>query len=256
MHIDARDISFSEEPDGQRKGVIEIVAFTFGDNGQIVGREARGYNLNVRADGFQKLLDQGFTYGINVPIKKPGGYQLRVAVRDPRAERVGSASQFIDVPDVGANRLTLSGLVVSGYDPATAIKTPAARTGDQSNNNEGAIEAIDPTSTPAVRMLKRGTFLDYGFLIYNAQLDPKTQKPQLESQLILLKDGKQAFAGKMIPVSVGEEPDWKHIPVSGRLRLGDELAPGEYVLQIIVVDKLAREKTRWASQWMDFEIVK
>lgn len=261
MHIDARDISFSEEPDGSRKAVVEIVAFTFGNNGEIVGREARGYNLSVRSEGFQKLLDQGFVYALNVPIKKPGGYQLRVAVRDARAERVGSASQFIDVPDVGRNRLTLSGLVVSGFDPATAKVTPAAGTGDQraqqgANNNEGAVEAIDPASTPAMRMLKHGTFLDYGFLIYNAQLDPKTKKPQLESQLLLLKDGKQVFAGKVSPLNVGEEPDWKHIPASGRLRLGDELAPGEYVLQIIVTDKLAKEQYRWATQWMDFEIVK
>ena len=256
LHIDARDVSFSEEQDGLRKGVIEIIAFTFDSNGEIVGREARGYNLSVRSDGFQKLLDHGFIYALNVPIKKPGGYQLRVAVRDARAERVGSASQFIDVPDVGANRLTLSGLVVSGYDPATATKAPAAGTADQTNNNEGAVEAIDPTSTPAVRMLKRGTFLDYGFLIYNAQLDPKTKKPQLESQLLLLKDGKAVFTGKASPLDVGEEPDWKHIPASGRLRLGDELAPGEYMLQIIITDKLAKEKYRWATQWMDFEIVR
>ena len=43
---------------------------------------------------------------------------------------------------------------------------------------------------------------------------------------------------------MGEEPDWKHIPASGRLRLGDELTPGEYVLQVIVTDKLAKEKYR------------
>lgn len=261
LHIDARDISFSEEQDGVRKGVLEIVAFTFGNNGQIVDREARGYNLSVRSDGFQKLLDQGFMYALNVPIKKPGGYQLRVAVRDPRAERVGSASQFIDVPDIGRNRLTLSGLVVSGYDPATARKAPSGGTADQTaqpaaSNNEGAVEAIDPASTPAVRMLKRGTHLDYGFLIYNAELATTTKKPQLESQLILLKDGKQVFVGKVSPLNVGEELDWKHIPASGRLRLGDDLAPGDYILQIIVTDKLANEKYRWATQWMDFEIVK
>lgn len=253
MHIDARDVFFTQEQDGVRKGTIEIAAFTFGSNGEIVGREARGYNLSVRADGFQKLLEQGFVYAINVPIKKPGGYQLRVAVRDPRADRVGSASQFIDVPDVGADRLTLSGLVVSGYDPATATKSGA--NADQANN-EGAVEAIDPSSTPAVRILKRGTFLDYGFLIYNAQLDPRTKKPQLESQLILLKDGKQVFATKVSPVNIGNEPDWRHLPVSGRLRLGDDLGLGEYILQVVVTDKLAKQKYSLGSQWMDFELVK
>jgi hypothetical protein len=255
MHIDARDISFTEEQDGSHKGVVEVVAFTFGSNGEIVGREARGYNLSVSKGGFQKLLDQGFTYALNVPIKKPGGYQLRVAVRDPRAERVGSASQFIEVPDVGTNRLTLSGLVVSGYDPAKA-KSPSGAQGDQTSSNDGTVDSIDTATTPAVRMLKRGTYLDYGFLIYNAQLDPATRKPQLESQLLMLKDGKPVFTGKMMPLGVGEEPDWKHIPASGRLRLGDELSPGEYMLQIIVVDKLAKEKYRWVTQWMDFEIAK
>jgi len=253
LHIDARDVSFTQEQDGVRKGTIEIAAFTFGSNGEIVGREARGYNLSVRADGFQKLLEQGFVYAINVPIKKAGGYQLRVAVRDPRADRVGSASQFIDVPDIGADRLTLSGLVVSGYDPATATKSEA---NPDHASNEGAVEAIDPSSTPAVRILKRGTFLDYGFLIYNAQLDPKMKKPQLESQLILLKDGKQVFATKVSPVNLGSEPDWKHIPVSGRLRLGDDLGLGEYILQVIVTDKLAKQKYSLGTQWMDFELVK
>jgi hypothetical protein len=107
-----------------------------------------------------------------------------------------------------------------------------------------------------VRVLKRGTFLDYGFLIYNAQLDPKTAKPQLETQLLLLKDGKPVFTGKVIPLAVGEEPDWKHIPASGRLRLGDDLAPGEYLVQVVVIDRLAKEKERLVTQWMDFELVK
>jgi len=251
MHIDARDISFSDEQDGARKGTVEIVAFTFGDNGEIVGREARSYNLTVRGDGFQKLLDHGFVYALDVPIKKPGGYQLRVAVRDPRVERVGSASQFIDVPDISRNRLTLSGLVVSGFDPVTAKRASSGNP-----NNEGVIEAIDPATTPAVRMLTRGTYLDYGFLIYNAELDPATKKPQLETQVLLLKEGKQVFATKVSPLTVGNEPDWKHIPASGRLRLGDDLSTGEYIVQVIVTDKLAKDKYRVASQWMDFEIVK
>jgi hypothetical protein len=174
---------------------------------------------------------------------------------------VGSASQYIDVPDIGRNRLTLSGLVVSGYDPATARKAPASGTAAPAtqpspSNNESSVEEVDPSSTPAVRLLKSGTYLDYGFLIYNAQLDGKTKRPQLESQVVLLKDGKQVFATKVSPLNVGEEPDWKHIPAAGRLRLGDELVPGEYVLQIIVTDKLAKDQNRWATQWMDFEVVK
>jgi len=38
--------------------------------------------------------------------------------------------------------------------------------------------------------------------------------------------------------------------------LGSEFPPGEYVLQVIITDKLAKEKQQIASQWIDFEIVK
>jgi hypothetical protein len=34
------------------------------------------------------------------------------------------------------------------------------------------------------------------------------------------------------------------------------MVPGEYVLQLIVTDALAKEKRRVATQWIDFEIVK
>jgi VWFA-related protein len=261
MHIDGRDITFGEEQDGRRSGELNIVAFTFGDNGQVIDREGRSYNLSVSSEQLQRLKDEGFVYVINVPVKKPGGYQLRVAVRDARSELVGSASQFIEVPDIDRNRLTLSGLVVSGYDPSRAKKTAAAETSGQATPQaasvkEGATDDFDPMTGPAVRMLRRGIDVDYGFLIYNAQLNPTTGQPQLETQVLLLKDGKKLFAGTVNPLNVGEQPDMKHIPATGRLRLSADLAPGEYVLQVVVVDKLAKDKYRSATQWMDFEVVK
>jgi len=32
------------------------------------------------------------------------------------------------------------------------------------------------------------------------------------------------------------------------------MKPGDYVLQVIVTDKIAEEKYNVASQWMDFEV--
>jgi hypothetical protein len=34
------------------------------------------------------------------------------------------------------------------------------------------------------------------------------------------------------------------------------MAPGEYVLQVIVIDPLAKSKNSLATQWIDFEITK
>jgi len=34
------------------------------------------------------------------------------------------------------------------------------------------------------------------------------------------------------------------------------MAPGDYVLQIVATDKLAGEKNRTATTWIDFEVVR
>src|SRR6185369_16204015 len=190
-----------------------------------------------------------------VPVKKAGAYQLRVAVRDSESERVGSANQFIEVPDIGKKRLTLSGLVITGNDPAKR-KTAEQTASQAGSDKEGAVEDADPLAGPSMRIVRRGMELDYAFMIYNAQAEPKTNQLQLENQVLLLKDGRQVFTGKAAPISVGQVVDLNHVPASGGLRLGTDLDPGEYVLQVIVTDKLAKEKYRVATQWMDFELVK
>ena len=131
LHIDPHDLSFTVKPDGSHEAVIDLLAVTFTDNGRVVQQEGRTYTLNVPDRHFVEWAQRGVLYAINVPVKKAGAYQLRVAVRDSASERVGSANQFIEVPDIGKNRLTLSGLVISGNDPAkrkTAQQTGAQAT--------------------------------------------------------------------------------------------------------------------------------
>ncbi|HEV7858178.1 MAG TPA: hypothetical protein VGO91_06075 [Pyrinomonadaceae bacterium] len=51
-----------------------------------------------------------------------------------------------------------------------------------------------------------------------------------------------------------KQPDLKRLMVGGNLQLGAGTAPGQYVLQVVVTDNLAKEKYRTTSQWIDFEI--
>ena len=257
LHIDPRDLTFSDEVGGWHKSVVDIIAVTFGDNGQVVDQESRTYSLRLDDDDYNKLMQAGAICIMNVRVKKAGAYQLRVAVRDSASERIGSANQFISVPDIGKNRLTLSGIVVAGKDPAKANKPVASDPArPPADGNDSASDGTDPQASPAVRRLRNSMSLEYAFLIYNAQLDRATNRPQLESQVMLYRDGKPVFTGKVNPIEPGQQVDWKHIPVRGQLQLGTGAEPGEYILQVIITDKLAKEKYRTASQWMDFEIVR
>jgi hypothetical protein len=52
------------------------------------------------------------------------------------------------------------------------------------------------------------------------------------------------------------QSDPRRLTNRASLPLAADLAPGDYVLQIIVTDSADKQKPRVASQWIDFEIVK
>jgi VWFA-related protein len=265
LYIDPHDLSFTKELDGSHKVNLDIVAITFGDNGRAVDQVNRTFTISLKDQAYQRLLERGLTYMLNVPVKKAGAYHLRLAVRDQASERIGSASQFIEIPNLDKNRLALSGVILGGIDPAAAkvkpvdeAATPAAATAPTpqgANQTESAADIYDPQASPAVRRLRRGMILEYGYVIYNAQTDHATNRPQLLTQVRLFRDGQQVFAGKELPFNPVNQPDMKRLIAGGRVRVGSDLIPGEYILQVIVIDQLAKEKYRTATQWTDFEIV-
>ena len=237
LHIDAKDLTFKEEAGGTRTAELEMVAVAFGDNGQIV--DQLSYPQTVRAakaDDHERMLRDGLVYILNFPLKRGGPYQMRVAVRDGTSERHGTAMQFVEAPDLTKNRLALSGIVLSSA--AEADKTSAA---DQ-----------DVQSGPAVRRLRQGSMIDYRFIVYNVQADAGTP---VQMQMRLLRDGKPVFTGRLTTLDVSKEPNPKRISTGGRLRMGPDLTPGDYVLHVAVQNSKDPKKPRTASQWIDFEIV-
>ena len=95
--------------------------------------------------------------------------------------------------------------------------------------------------------------LQYAYVIYNATLGGHGQ---LQIQTRLFREGKLFFTGRVQPINLGNQSDPKRLAAGGGLQLGSEMAPGEYILQIVVTDPLAKEKYRVATQWIDFEIAK
>ena len=268
LSIDPHDLTFKKDADGRQRASFDVLAITFGDNGRVVDQVGRTYTLSAPPEAYQRALRDGFVYYLKVPIKKAGAYQLRTALRDTASARVGSASQFIEVPEINKNRLALSGLVVSGMTLPAAGKSSNKQSTDRAstgatpspapaqNSEDGTGDAEDAQAGPAVRRFHHGMAMRYGYVIFNAQQDRTTRRPQLQTQVRLFRDAQQVFAGKLLPFDPGNQTDLKRLVAGGALQLGTGMQPGEYVLQVVVVDTLAREKYRTATQWIDFEIIK
>lgn len=252
LHIDGRDLTFTKAEDDWEKVVVDIIAVTFGDNGVVVDEMSRTQTIRLRGNLLEGAKKNGFTYNLIVPIKKAGAYQLRSALRDNDSDRIGAATQFIEVPDVKKNRLLVSGILLKGVTLESFNKKKNTSPGVASDD---AQEATPPGAGVAVRRFERGQVMEYGFAIYNAYLDAGG-KPNLQTQVRLFRNGQQIFSGEVKPLDAADQPDLKRLAAGGAMQLGMEMEPGEYVFQVIVTDPLAKEKYRTATQWIDFEIVK
>jgi hypothetical protein len=149
---------------------------------------------------------------------------------------------------------------VAGVRPhqvGARILTPRA---DQLFNTQAAANVVpaaltDRQGDPAIRRFRRGPLLDYGFVVYNAKPERATRRPRLTVQARLFREGRQVYAGQPQPLDPAQQTGLERIEAAGRLQLGASLAPGEYVLQVVVTDALADKSRAVATQWIDFELV-
>lgn len=241
LYVNGRDLKFTPDADGWEKATFEVVAMTFGDSGNVVDEVSRMETIKARNETLQEIREKGFVATITVPVKKPGAYQLRVVMRDNSTAHVGSASQFIEVPNLKKDRLSLSGLLLQRVQPRGSATTQKTFQSEEERDL-------------AVRRFRAGTDIRFGFAIYNAKLDKTTNSPNLAMQFKIFRDGKETFASREKSVKISEQTDLQRFVGEGVFALGQAIPPGDYVLQVIVRDLAAKDKNQIAFQWIDFEV--
>lgn len=244
VHIRSQDLTFTDLPDGGKKAVFDIVAAGFGDNGVIVDQIAKTYTLTLKKESVESLLTNGFVYDFVFPIKKAGAYQMRIALRDHASDKIGSANQFVEVPNLKKDRLQLSGAVLDSMTYADWESIGAGKPPKEVQ--------LGPLTYTSLRQFKRGRVVNYGFTIYNAKPGPAQS---VTSKVTIYREGKVIFDGKPAPVvsSAGSSPD--AIRFNAALVLGPEMLPGDYVLQVTITDNQRKPKKNTATQFVQFEII-
>ena len=249
LHLRGEDITFASEPDGKIKAVFDVVAVTLNEKAQVLDEFNRTHTFHVDAAALPLIKQTGLIYTTDVPVKKPGTYNFRIAVRDALSKQLGSAGQVIQVPDLKKGSLFLSGLTVSAVDANGKFVAPSAV------RPENALSLTASTAVPAIRQFRPNTILAYGYTLYNAHVDKATNQPSLTVQINLYRDGQIIAEGKPQPAQIEAQADMSRIKDYGYLRLNSEVRPGDYVLQVIVKDLLAKGSDQIATQWIDFEVV-
>ena len=243
VHVKAQDLSFSDEPNGGKKAVFDVIGMGFGDNGAPVDQISKTYTLIVKKEAFARVMTKGFVYDFSFPVKNPGAYQLRIALRDHGSDKLGSANQFVEVPNLKKGRLVLSGVMLLNLPYDDWQKREAGQQIPDSN----------PLSDTSLRQFKRGTVVNYGFTIYNSK--PVGTTSNLSYQTRLFREGKPIFEGTVQPVIPARSEDPATVAFNGALGLGTQMLPGDYVLQVTIIDNSAKQGRNTTTQFVTFEIV-
>ncbi len=231
VYIDPNDLTFTSSG-GTRQTLLELQGAVFGDNGALAQQLTRAVPVSLSDQDYEQARIYGMTVTVDIPIKKPGDYQVRIVVRDKNSSRIGSAGQFVAVPNLKDKHLAVSGIVL----------------GTATNNARQEIVA------PGTRLFKRNSEIHFAYVIYNATSENGALR-NLVTQARLYRDGKNVYTAPETPMSFANQTDLARVFESGIVRLPAELEPGDYYLQIVVMETGVKDKKALPLiQWADFGI--
>jgi VWFA-related protein len=228
MIVRAQDLTL-EGPVQNRSAIIHLLIRAYGVNGPDLDRSAdKMLRVSLNEEGYQRALKYGLVYAMEVEVAKPGPYRVRVALRDEASGRVGTASQYLVVPNLSGHKLTLSGLIFPG--------------------SYGTDDDIVPAPSPIA--LVPGGNAKFVFEVFGAGDHARS----LQSQVRLFRDGAKVYEGPVRPLQVASKLVHGEGFAKDDLGIPAGLAAGDYELQEEIAEEKTGGKMVRASQWAELHV--
>jgi VWFA-related protein len=220
--------------DGKQPAAIDIAGVVLNDQGKQAGSFKTRVNVTPSPETSSSSYG-GIIYTNKLPIK-PGLYQVRVAARDDKSGRVGSAAHWIEIPDLQTKGLTLSSLMLGGQFIG-------------SRQNHSAAGAAEQVQFSVDRRFARGSHMNFLTLVYNAARGANNS-PDLDAQIKLIRNGQAVVTSPIRKVAIEPNGDSSRIVYGADIAL-QTLPAGRYLLAVTVNDRIAKTS---ATQQVLFDI--
>jgi VWFA-related protein len=227
MQIERQFLS-SDENGAGKKTEVDVIGVAVDDRGQFSSFKQV---LTVVPDpGSQQ---RAVTWNQQLQLK-PGLYQVRVAVRERSSGRMGSAMEWIEIPDTAAGNFALSSLFL----------------GERTERNESAKSPATGAHAITVDVdhrFSRASVLRFQTYVYNASRANASPDVWIQAQVFRNRRQVMGIAPDKVPLTtpdVTRLPYWSEIPL-------DSLPAGKYVLLVSATDKT---QNRTSSQRIKFSV--
>jgi hypothetical protein len=223
--IDARDLSVIRDAKDFYHGSLRLTADARSDLGRVIAPIERAYEITMGSAEYEQVQRHGFVFPLSLRLPSAGVWRIRTLVADGISDRMGSSAQCLRIPTRGEFAISSLNLRAEGS------------------------EELDPA-----RIFKSGANLQFVYDVFQPVVSENKQV-KLEVRTRLYARGHAVFVGAPMEVTYPAGGPAAHRQVTGRLTLARDVAPGEYILEVTVVDKLApADAPRKATRFIDFQL--
>ncbi|HXI91638.1 MAG TPA: hypothetical protein VNO24_16610, partial [Blastocatellia bacterium] len=230
VYIDASAIKYVEQ-EQHNTFDLEVAVAIYDLRGQRVNLLTKEAHGDFASDRLAMAKREGLRYVERVALK-PGVYQVRAGVLESATERIGTATAWVEVPDLNKGRLALSAIILN----RTADANPPAKSSTDAN-----ADSMSPAVTQGIRVYKRGEVLNYYMMVYPGFIKNEQTNDDLLMQTQIVQGEQQVFQSQWRAVtSRAIEKDKKGLHVSEQYKLNN-IKPGIYQLRVTVKDSKSKK---------------
>jgi VWFA-related protein len=219
---------FGEQPDGKIQAVVDLSGVYYNDKG--IYQTSFLERIVTTAQNLEAAKNYHNDITFNYPVKLPPGlYQVRVAARDDKSGKIGSAHAWVDIPDLSKKKLAMSSLLLG--ERTQAMMTNVSNSGDES-----------PVALSASHRFRRDSTLRFLLFVYNSVISPTDRQPDAAVQVQVVRDDQPVVTTALRKVTTEGIVDLARLPYAAEIPL-NSLLPGRYLLQVTVIDRLSKQST-------------
>ncbi len=228
VHLDGDQLQYRQQ-DQRHVMAAEVLCVIYDSAGKVADSLANTVQGNLTPERLAVVRQNGYRLSRRVPLK-PGVYQVRVGVMESGTERIGTASDWVEVPNLARSKLALSSLVL--LDPPAAGGAAMATVKPDTLGGSRMVQGV--------RLYPRSQTCAYLLRVFRTAGTPSDSPPVMQTELWY--GGKSVRQDNWRPISAApsgiDAKGW--FPISGGIDLAG-LEPGLYELRVTVKDPVSKK---------------
>ena len=241
-HFDVSNIKF-EQVNGVYNATVEVVSTIYDEKGKAADGFSQKLIMTLKPKTYEYIMKSGFVFSRQAKLS-PGFYQVRLAIIKENSRQAGSASQWVEIADLGNKQLALSSIfLASDKEPGYTKQVQDEKPEKVEEEKSIGEQQVTPIPTQISHRFKHGSKFDFMIFAYNPKVNDKgALDTVIQTQIYAANKLVMATPPTQLQLPL-EEKTTAYAPYAARMTL-DNFAPGTYELRLVVVDRIANATTK------------